>query len=160
MEWQTRWPHQSAAELVEGLKFTWQVIYNALSSWTVANLSDIVHDTDDSGKVYDLTRQWVIRISSSTISIMAANSPLARHIRLTRHLPLTCSPGADQAIGLLFLLRLAFKFKVQLLRDTHMEFETLCQDLAHGAEMIKALVIGVTQAESQVNPTPESWSTP
>ncbi len=39
-----------------------------------------------------------------------------------------------------------------------MEFETLYQDLAHGAEIIRALVIGVTQAEAQVKPTPESWS--
>jgi uncharacterized damage-inducible protein DinB len=61
-EWSGRpdQPAQSAAELVAGLKFTWQVIHDALSSWTVANLSDIVHDTDDSGKVWDLTRQWVI----------------------------------------------------------------------------------------------------
>ena len=39
-----------------------------------------------------------------------------------------------------------------------MEFEALYQDLAHGAEIIRALVIGVTQAEAQVKPTPESWS--
>jgi hypothetical protein len=39
-----------------------------------------------------------------------------------------------------------------------MEFETLYQDLTHGAEIIRALVIGVTQAEAQVKPTPESWS--
>ena len=39
-----------------------------------------------------------------------------------------------------------------------MEFETLYQDLAHGAEIIRALVLGVTQAEAQVKPTPESWS--
>jgi len=39
-----------------------------------------------------------------------------------------------------------------------MELETLYQDLAHGAEIIRALVLGVTQAEAQVKPTPESWS--
>lgn len=39
-----------------------------------------------------------------------------------------------------------------------MEFETLYQDLAHGAEIIRALVLGVTQAEAQVKPAPESWS--
>jgi hypothetical protein len=39
-----------------------------------------------------------------------------------------------------------------------MEFETLYQDLTHGAEMIRTLVLGVTQVESQVKPTPESWS--
>jgi hypothetical protein len=38
------------------------------------------------------------------------------------------------------------------------EFKTLYQDLAHGAEIIRALVIGITQAEAQVRPTPESWS--
>src|SRR5579863_8778797 len=39
-----------------------------------------------------------------------------------------------------------------------MEFETLYQDLAHGADIFRALVLGVTQAEAQVRPTPESWS--
>ena len=39
-----------------------------------------------------------------------------------------------------------------------MEFETLYEDLAHGAEIIRALVLGVTQTEAQVKPTPESWS--
>ncbi|MEP7284220.1 MAG: DinB family protein [Chloroflexota bacterium] len=39
-----------------------------------------------------------------------------------------------------------------------MDFETLYQDLAHGAEIIRALVMGITQAEAQVKPTPESWS--
>lgn len=39
-----------------------------------------------------------------------------------------------------------------------MEFETLYQDLVHGAEIIRALVLGVTQVEAQVKPTPESWS--
>ena len=39
-----------------------------------------------------------------------------------------------------------------------MQFEALYQELAHGAEIIRALVIGVTQAEAQAKPTPESWS--
>jgi hypothetical protein len=39
-----------------------------------------------------------------------------------------------------------------------MEFETLYQDLAHGADIIRALIMGVTQAEAQVRPTPEDWS--
>jgi len=39
-----------------------------------------------------------------------------------------------------------------------MDFEALYQDLAQGAEIIKALVRGVTQAEARVRPTPESWS--
>src|SRR4051812_15258871 len=40
----------------------------------------------------------------------------------------------------------------------HMEFERLYQDLAHGADIIRVLVFGVTQAEAQVKPTPETWS--
>lgn len=39
-----------------------------------------------------------------------------------------------------------------------MEFEMLYHDLAQGADIIRSLVIGVTQAEAQVRPTPESWS--
>ncbi|HEX2621755.1 MAG TPA: DinB family protein [Phototrophicaceae bacterium] len=39
-----------------------------------------------------------------------------------------------------------------------MEFETLYQDLVYGAEIIRTLVAGVTQAEAQVKPAPESWS--
>lgn len=39
-----------------------------------------------------------------------------------------------------------------------MEFETLYQELAVGAEIIRALVSGITQAEAQLRPTPESWS--
>ena len=39
-----------------------------------------------------------------------------------------------------------------------MEFETLYQELAYGADIIPALVRGVTPAEAQVRPTPESWS--
>jgi hypothetical protein len=39
-----------------------------------------------------------------------------------------------------------------------MEFETPYQDLAQGAEIIRSLVLGVTQAQAQVKPTPESWS--
>ena len=39
-----------------------------------------------------------------------------------------------------------------------MEFETLYQDLAHHAEIIQALLKGITQAEAQVRPAPDSWS--
>ncbi len=39
-----------------------------------------------------------------------------------------------------------------------MNFETLYHDLAHGADIIRALVLGVTQAEAQVRPAPEEWS--
>src|SRR5215212_6962872 len=39
-----------------------------------------------------------------------------------------------------------------------MDFEKLCQELVTNAETIRALVTGVTQAESQIRPAPESWS--
>ena len=39
-----------------------------------------------------------------------------------------------------------------------MEFETLYRALEQGAEIIRTLLIGITQAEAQVKPTPESWS--
>ena len=39
-----------------------------------------------------------------------------------------------------------------------MEFETLYQDLANGADIFRALVKGVTQPEAQVRPAPENWS--
>jgi hypothetical protein len=39
-----------------------------------------------------------------------------------------------------------------------LEFETLFQDLAQGGEIIRTLLRGVTQAEAQVKPTPETWS--
>jgi hypothetical protein len=39
-----------------------------------------------------------------------------------------------------------------------MQFEILYQDLAHSAEMIRALLLGITQAEAQVEPGPEAWS--
>jgi hypothetical protein len=39
-----------------------------------------------------------------------------------------------------------------------MQFERLYQELAYGAEIIPALVAGITQAEAQVKPALESWS--
>jgi len=39
-----------------------------------------------------------------------------------------------------------------------MQFETLYQELAHSAEMIRALTAGITQAEARFKPNPESWS--
>ncbi len=39
-----------------------------------------------------------------------------------------------------------------------MEFEALCRELETNAETIRALVSGVSQAEAQIRPTPESWS--
>lgn len=39
-----------------------------------------------------------------------------------------------------------------------MQFEVLYQELAQGPEIISVLVAGITQAEAQVKPAPESWS--
>ncbi|MBI5958918.1 MAG: DinB family protein, partial [Chloroflexi bacterium] len=53
-------PTRSAAELVIGLKATWQVIHDTLNHWTPADLIEIVHDTDENGEDQTYTRQWVI----------------------------------------------------------------------------------------------------
>ncbi|HTK09355.1 MAG TPA: DinB family protein [Ktedonobacteraceae bacterium] len=53
-------PDRSAAELVSGLETTWQVIQDALQHWTVADLEEILHDTDENGEEETFTRQWVI----------------------------------------------------------------------------------------------------
>jgi hypothetical protein len=39
-----------------------------------------------------------------------------------------------------------------------MEFSTLYQELQNSTEMIRALLSGITQQESQIKPDPESWS--
>jgi hypothetical protein len=39
-----------------------------------------------------------------------------------------------------------------------MQFEKLYQDLGHGAEIIRAVTLGVTQAEARIKPNSESWS--
>jgi hypothetical protein len=39
-----------------------------------------------------------------------------------------------------------------------MEFETLYQELQNSTEMIRALLLGITQEEAQVKPTAEAWS--
>jgi DinB family protein len=39
-----------------------------------------------------------------------------------------------------------------------MEFSTLYQELQNSTEMIRALLSGITQEESQIKPDPESWS--
>ncbi|HEV2655935.1 MAG TPA: DinB family protein [Ktedonobacteraceae bacterium] len=57
---QARQPVRSAAELVNGLQATWQVMQDALSHWTTADLAAIVHDTDENGEDQTYTRQWVI----------------------------------------------------------------------------------------------------
>jgi len=53
-------PARSAASLVKGLEATWQVIQDALSRWTIADLAETVHDTDENGEDQTYTRQWVI----------------------------------------------------------------------------------------------------
>ncbi len=53
-------PARSAAELVNGLEVTWQIMQEALSHWTIADLAGIVHDTDENGEDQTYTRQWVI----------------------------------------------------------------------------------------------------
>jgi uncharacterized damage-inducible protein DinB len=53
-------PARSAAELVNGLEATWQVIQDALNHWTIADLAELVHDTDENGEDQTYTRQWVI----------------------------------------------------------------------------------------------------
>ncbi|MHB8600605.1 MAG: DinB family protein [Ktedonobacteraceae bacterium] len=53
-------PACSAAALVHGLEATWQVIQDALTHWTIADLAGIVHDTDENGEDQTYTRQWVI----------------------------------------------------------------------------------------------------
>src|ERR1700737_3712707 len=42
-------PARSAAELVKGLQPTWKAIRDALSHWTIADLAEMVHDTDENG---------------------------------------------------------------------------------------------------------------
>ena len=39
-----------------------------------------------------------------------------------------------------------------------MEFKTLYQELQNSAEMIRALLGGISQEDAQIRPTPESWS--
>jgi uncharacterized damage-inducible protein DinB len=53
-------PALSAAELVKGLEFTWQVIEDTLNDWTTADLDHLVYDTDDNGEEHTYTRQWVL----------------------------------------------------------------------------------------------------
>ena len=39
-----------------------------------------------------------------------------------------------------------------------MQFKTLYQELEYSTEMIRALLAGISQAESPIKPNPESWS--
>lgn len=39
-----------------------------------------------------------------------------------------------------------------------MEFRTLYRELENSTELIRALLVGITQEEAQIKPNPESWS--
>ncbi|HEX4208283.1 MAG TPA: DinB family protein [Ktedonobacteraceae bacterium] len=52
-------PVRSAAELVEGLEATWQVIQNALTRWAPADLEQSLRK-DHKGRLDTHSRQWVI----------------------------------------------------------------------------------------------------
>lgn len=54
-------PERSAAELVSGLRQSWQVLSDALAHWTPADLSYTFPNTDrEPGEPEVFTRQWVI----------------------------------------------------------------------------------------------------
>jgi hypothetical protein len=67
-------PARSAAELIAELNATWQMMTNALTSFTQASLDYVIEHTTRSGETRRFTRQWVIWQSLSTISTTAANS--------------------------------------------------------------------------------------
>ena len=52
-------PVRSAAELVEGLGESWQLMQNSLAHWTLADLDHVFEGTYG-GEQYSLTRQWII----------------------------------------------------------------------------------------------------
>ncbi len=52
-------PARSTTELIVGLEATWQMIQDALTRWTPADLEYVFEGTRN-GKAYRLTRQWVI----------------------------------------------------------------------------------------------------
>ncbi len=52
-------PVRSAAELVEGLEESWQLMQNSLAHWTLADLDHVFEGTYG-GEEYSLTRQWII----------------------------------------------------------------------------------------------------
>jgi uncharacterized damage-inducible protein DinB len=52
-------PAQTAAELVRGLKVSWQLIRDSLAIWTPADLETPFEKTRG-GEVHTLTRQWII----------------------------------------------------------------------------------------------------
>ena len=52
-------PARSAAELVDGLERTWQVLSAATARWTEAQLSEAL-ESDDWDEPFPLTRRWVV----------------------------------------------------------------------------------------------------
>ena len=52
-------PVRSAAELVEGLEDSWQLIQNSLAHWMLADLDHVFEGTYGEEE-YSLTRQWII----------------------------------------------------------------------------------------------------
>lgn len=53
-------PVRPVASLINGLEATWQAIQDTLNHWTTADLTVIVHDTDENGEDQTYTRQWVL----------------------------------------------------------------------------------------------------
>ncbi len=53
-------PARSAAELIAGLNATWQMMANALTSFTQASLDDVIAHTTRSGETRRFPRQGVI----------------------------------------------------------------------------------------------------
>ena len=53
-------PARSAAELVDGLKQSMQLIQQSLARWTSTDLEFVFKGTDPHDGDYSLTRQWVI----------------------------------------------------------------------------------------------------
>lgn len=53
-------PPPNIEQLLQGLESSWQTIEAALASWTTADLTEIVFETEWQGKEYKLPRQWVV----------------------------------------------------------------------------------------------------
>jgi uncharacterized damage-inducible protein DinB len=52
-------PTHTAAELVEGLEGSWQMLTGALARWSPADMAQTFPDEDE-GEHYELSRSWVI----------------------------------------------------------------------------------------------------
>ena len=70
---------ENPAELVRWLEATWQMIEDALQSWTVADLTRSYDLPPYQGKKYALTRQWIIW------RILARRPPRRGACRHARH---------------------------------------------------------------------------